>query len=183
MKKIAMAFATMIFMSTAVMAQNNGVQRPERQFDRAEMMKRQAEQMVTTYGLNQEQAEKLEKLNAEYADKLPMGMGMGMRGGRGGGQRPGGGGGGFGNRPNGGGGNMGAPNGQRPSREQMEERMKEMRANQEAYNGELKKIMTEEQYKKYEADQQQRMQRMQQRQQGGGGFGGGFGGGGFGGQQ
>jgi hypothetical protein len=179
MKKIAMAFATMIFMSTAVMAQNNGGQRPERQFDRAEMMKRQAEQMVTTYGLNQEQAEKLEKLNAEYADKLPMGMGMGMRGGRGGGQRPGGGG-GFGNRPNGGGGNMGAPNGQRPSREQMEERMKEMRANQEAYNGELKKIMTEEQYKKYEADQQQRMQ---QRQQGGGGFGGGFGGGGFGGQQ
>lgn len=174
MKKTAMAFAAMIFMSTAAMAQNNGGQRPERQFDRAEMMKRQAEQMVSTYGLNQEQAEKLEKLNTEYADKLPFMGGMGMRGGRGGGQRPGGGG-GFGNRPNGGG-NMGAPNGQRPSREQMEERMKEMRANQEAYNGELKKIMTEEQYKKYEADQQQRQQRMQQRQQGGGGFGGGFGG-------
>jgi hypothetical protein len=48
---------------------------------------------------------------------------------------------------------------QRPSREQMEARMKEMRANREAYNAELKKIMTEEQFSKYEAAEKQRMER------------------------
>ena len=82
---------------------------------------------------------------------------------------------------------------QQPSAEQMvefmardleltdEQKTKLVELNKE-YDQKLKTILSEEQYKKYEADQQQRMQRMQQRQQGGGGFGG-FGGGGFGGQQ
>ncbi|MBR5655461.1 MAG: DUF4890 domain-containing protein [Prevotella sp.] len=181
MKKTTLALATMMIMSTAAMAQNEGNgQRPE--VDRTEMIKQQTDQMVKDYGLNQEQAEQLLKLNTEYSGKIFMG---GMRGGRGGGQRPGGGG-GFGQRPNGGGNAPQMGNGERPSREQMEARMKEMRENQEAYTGELKKIFTEAQYKKYEKAQRQRMERMQQRSQGGfggGGFGGGMpmGGGGFGG--
>ena len=42
--------------------------------------------------------------------------------------------------------------------------MKEMKANREAYNGELKKIMTTDQFAKYEAAEKQRMERRSQRQ-------------------
>lgn len=161
MKKAIMALATTILISTSAMAQNENGQRPQRNFDKTEMVKRQTERMVSEYGLDKNQAEKLLQLNTSYADKMPR-MG-GQRGGRRGGPRPEA---GQRNRTDG---NTGAtqqanPNQQqreRPSKEQMEARMKEMKANQEAYNGELKKIMTDEQYAKYEANMKQRMQRPQ----------------------
>ncbi len=46
---------------------------------------------------------------------------------------------------------------QRPSREEMEKRREEMMKNMEAYNAELQKIMTEDQFKSYQADIQKRM--------------------------
>ena len=120
--------------------------------DRTEMVKNQTDRMVKEYGLNDEQAAKLLELNTSFADKMPR-----MRGG----QRPGGGQRG-GMRQRNTDGNTGATaQGERqgrPSREEMEARMKEMRANQDAYQGELKKIMTEEQFAKYQEDIQRRTQ-------------------------
>ena len=164
MKRITMALAATIMMSTAALAQNAQGNQPERRFDKTEMVKRQTERMVSEYGLNKEQADKLLQLNTSYADKLP--RMRGQRGGRRGGPRPEA---GQRNRPDG---NTGATQQanpdqqqrQRPSREQMEERMKEMRANMEAYNGELKQIMTDEQFAKYEANMKQRQERMQRPQ-------------------
>ena len=164
MKKTILAIAAAMMMSANVMAQGNQ-QRP--QMDPAEMMKARTEQMVKEYGLNEEQAKKLEVLNTNFAQKMPM-MPM-MRGQRGQGQRPQG--------------QMGQ--GQRPQRQQGDtirrgERpqgqgqrgqmnFEEMRKNMEEYNAELQKIMTEEQFKKYTENNQRRMG---QRGQRGGNFGG-----------
>lgn len=48
---------------------------------------------------------------------------------------------------------MGRPR-QRPSQEEMDKRFKEMKANQDAYNAEVKKIMTDAQYKQFTENQQ-----------------------------
>ena len=111
------------------------------------MVKAQTERMVQEYGLNEAQKAKLLELNTQYAGKLR----MGGRGGQRGGQRFGG--------PQGGNQQGSMQQGERPSREQMEARMKEMRANREAYNAELKNILTEEQFSKYEEAEKQRMER------------------------
>ena len=176
MKKTVMAIAAAMMMSATMMAQNEqpqGQQAP--QIDRAEMLKARTEQMVKDYGLNEEQAKKLEALNTEYAEKIPM-MPM-MRGQQG--QR--------GQRPQG---QMGQ--GQRPQRQQGDTarrgqrpqgqmgqmgqgqrpqmNFEEMRKNMEAYNAELEKIMTQEQFAKYRESMGRRMG-------GQGGQRGGFGGG------
>ncbi len=125
--------------------------------NKTEMIQRRTDMMVNRYGLNDKQKEKLQKLNTEYADKLG-GPGMGMRrGGHGGhgmghGMRPG-------QRPEAGG-NAPSREGKRPEmseeqRAQMKQQMEQMRKNREAYGAELKKIMTEEQYKKFQDDEQQ----------------------------
>lgn len=155
MKKTFFALIAAITLSTSVMAQNEEGRRPERQqMDRTEMVKRQTERMVQEYGLNEAQAAKLQEINTSYFEKMPR-MG-GRRGGGFGGPR-----GQMGQRRNTDGGNdatVQGENNERPSREQMEARMKEMRANQEAYEAELKKIMTEEQFAKYQENSQRRMQ-------------------------
>lgn len=151
MKKLMMTLVAALLMSATAMAQENNGQRPQRQMDPAEMAKAQTERMAEEYGLSAEQKDKLLELNTKYAGKIRMGGMRGMRGGQGG--------------PRGGQGGM--QQGERPSREQMEARMKEMRENQEAYKGELKKILSEEQFTKYEEAEKQRMERF-----GRGGFGG-----------
>lgn len=153
MKKSILAIIATVTLSTSAMAQSENGNAPQRpQMDRTEMVKNQTDRMVKEYGLNDEQAAKLLELNTSFADKMPR-----MRGG----QRPGGGQRG-GMRQRNTDGNTGATaQGERqgrPSREEMEARMKEMRANQEAYQGELKKIMTEEQFAKYQEDSQRRPQ-------------------------
>ena len=158
MKKMILAIAAVITMSANVMAQDDQQQQgPQpRQFDRAEMMKQRTEQVVKDYGLNEEQAQKLLELNNQFAEKLPMMM-MGR-------------------------GAMGGPRGQRPQAgQQRRERpqqadtarrgqmrgergnrpmmsREEMMKNMEAYNSELEKIMTPEQFAKYKDDMQKRMQ-------------------------
>ena len=151
MKKMMMAIAAAMMMSTGVMAQD-GPQpgdRGPRRFDPAEMMKQRTERMVQEYGLNEEQAQKLLALNTDFAEKMPM-MGRGHRGGMRGGRpqagerqrdrqepadttmRP-------------------APRGDRPqmSREEMEKVF-------EDYNAGIEKIFTAEQFKKYKENMEQR---------------------------
>lgn len=146
MKQIMISIAAMLMLSTAAMAQDNQGQRPNRQgFDRTEMIQRRTDGVVQKYGLNEEQAKQLLSLNTKYADQMgPRGMGMGMgRGGQGG-------------RRGGQGMGPGMAPGQRP---QMSDSLRQQMAEQQkAYEEELQKIMTPEQYKNYQADQEQRRQ-------------------------
>lgn len=155
MKKIVLAIVAAITLSATAMAQNENNQRRERrqQPNRTEMLKQRTDEMVKTYGLNEEQAQQLLELNTKYADKMGA-MGGFQRGGNDG-RRPQ-----MDRRQQRGtqGGDTVQAQPQRPTRENMEERRKEMEQNREAYAAELQKIMTEEQYKTYQADMQKRMQ-------------------------
>jgi hypothetical protein len=154
MKKIVLTMIAAVMMGATAMAQqanpNNG---ERRQFDPQEMVKQRTEATAKKYGLNEEQTQKLLDLNTRYQGKIgPMGGMGGMRQGQGRrqmGQRP------QGQaprraqndsvrserpRPQGGQGNFGGAN------------REEMRKNMEAYEAELKTIMTEEQYKAYQND-------------------------------
>lgn len=149
MKKMVLAIIAAITMATSMMAQGDNPQnRERRQFNPEEMMKRRTEQMVKDYGLNEEQTKQLQELNAKFAQT--MGRGRGFRPGGDRGQRP--------ERRE----RMAAPrtdsttvNGQRPEPNGFE-RMREAREN---YDKELQKILTEEQFKAYKADEEKRMNR------------------------
>ncbi len=162
MKKIVMTLVAAIMMGSAAMAQDNNSQQPKqgKKRNKTEMAQKRTDDMAQRYGLNQEQTAQLLKLNTEYADKI---------GPHRGGPRPAG-----GRRPRFGGGGM-MPEGvemmpgggdfgdmgpvmddeakMRAARHKMRE---QMRANRQAYNAELKKILTDEQFQQYEADQAQR---------------------------
>ena len=141
MKKMVLLFAAMLTL-TSVSAQTEGNkdERDNRRGDRTEWM-------VKELGLNDAQVEKVKELNAKYPELQR--RGRGPRG-----QRPG-----PGMQPQFGG-NQGAPQAgeqpQRPSREDMQKLFEERRAKMEAYNKELKEILTDDQYKAYE----KRMQEM-----------------------
>lgn len=137
-----------VLMSTSVVCAQNGERNNDgRKIDRMEMVKKRTERMARELNLSEEQTRKLQELNVEYADKMPQ---MGRRpGGRGMGpggmlrhradstqQQP-----------------------ERAGKEEMAARMQKMRAAREAYNAELRKIMTEEQFGKYVEAQKRRMQR------------------------
>lgn len=140
MKKTMLILAATIMMATAASGQET--QKVTKQkFDQTEMVKNQTDRMVKNYGLNETQAAQLLEVNTKFADKMPRrphGNRGGMRG-----QRP--------QHPD---------NAQqaRPSEEQIQARRAEMRANIEAYQAELKKIMTSEQYEKYTSDIKKRME-------------------------
>ena len=130
--------------------------------DKTEMAKMRTERMTQELGLNDKQQEQLLKLNTEFADKMPMRGPRGPRHGQGGhhGRQ------GSPQKPDidaqtGASPQAGAPDmkRERPSQEQMEARHKEMQANREAYQNELKKILTEEQMAKYQEAEKQRMER------------------------
>ena len=151
MKKIVLTMIAAVMMSATAMAQqanpNNG---ERRQFDPKEMVKQRTDETAKKYGLNEEQTAKLLDLNTRYMGKIgPMGGMGGMRQGQGHRQ--------MGQRP------QGAP--QRSQNDTVRsERQRpqgnfggganreEMRKNMEAYEAELKTIMTEEQYKAYQND-------------------------------
>lgn len=144
-----MAIVAAFTLSTAALAQEANNQQ-QRRFDPKEMVAQQTDRMAQRYALTDEQTEKLLALNTEFAGKLrPMGpQGRGQRM-----QRP--------PRQNN---NADAQTGATtPNREEMEARRKEMEANQQAYNAQLKEIFTEEQFEKYEADAKQMRERNQQR--------------------
>jgi hypothetical protein len=156
MKQIVMALTATLMMATAASAQDNKQQRPERRMDPSEMIQKRTDNTVKTYGLNEDQAKKLLELNKKYADKMGPRMG-GPRGGRRGGpgMRPDG---QTGASPRGGNGEGRRPELTEEQRKQMEARRQEMNETMKQYDAELKTIMTEDQYKAYQADRQKRMQ-------------------------
>jgi hypothetical protein len=141
MKKMIVTMMAAMLMSTTAMAQETQTeQRQHRKFDKTEMIKHRTDETVSRYKLDDKQAKKLLELNTKYADKIgPRGPHHGRHG-------------------------AGRPSmppkemkGERPEppkdNGKMQERRKEMEANMKAYDAELKKIMTEDQYKSYQADQ------------------------------
>lgn len=173
MKKMAMAIIALMMTSASMLAQNDNQPAPAnapQQMDPAQMVQQYTQQMVTTYGLNEDQARQLLQLNTEFADKMPPMM-MAPRGGRYG-QRPDSLRGRRGQRPQNGA-RMGGQRPQRPDSARQGRfgggqrgqrpmmKRQQMQQNMEAYQQQLEQIMTEEQFNRFKQDQQQRMQRFQ----------------------
>lgn len=149
MKQTIISIAALLLLSTAVMAQNEQGQRPERQrLDRTEMIQKRTDDVVKKYGLNAEQAKQLLSLNTKFADQ------MGPRGGRPGGMgmRPGN----RGPRPQGND-SLRQERRQRPQGQAGQQGRPQFNGQMQAYETELQKIMTPEQYKAYQADREERM--------------------------
>lgn len=169
MKKMMMmaVFATAFTLN--ISAQEVKENQDGQRFDRTEMIQRRTEAMAKQYGLDEAQQKKLVELNKKYPQAMPF-MG-GRHGGPRGGMRQG-----MGNRqrPDG-------DNGQRPRRQmgqggqgghggpgfgqrgRMGRPGMPDKATMEKYNSELKTIMSEEQYKKYEADRMEALKRFNER--------------------
>lgn len=145
MKTMILAIAAVFFMSTNAFAQGFG-QRDNRRFSPEEMVQRQTDRLASVLGLDDAQKTALLKLNKEFAGKRRPGMGFGPRSNRNRGERD-------------------TLNVNRPSNDQMKEMRAQMAETQEAYKAELKKILTADQFKKYEEQEKMMMQR------GGQGFG------------
>ena len=144
MKRQFFTMLAAVLISTSAMAQEEkNEQREPRKFDKTEMIKHRTDETVSRYNLNEKQAKKLLELNTKFADK------MGPRGGRHHGKHQH---------------QAGRPpmppkgqKGQRPEppmdKSKMKEQRKEMEKNMKAYDAELKKIMTPEQYKSYKENE------------------------------
>ena len=148
MKQMIMTLLAAVMVSTAAVAQDKDSNKPSVDNNRKqEMVKHRTDRMVEDYQLNDKQAKKLLELNTEYADMMrPRHHGHhghhgphGMRG-----QRP---------EPP-----KGDMKGERPEppKGERQDRRKEMMETMKAYDAELQKIMTAEQFEKYKADMQQR---------------------------
>ena len=145
MKKMMMTLLAAVVVSTAAVAQNKDDNKsPQDNNRRQEMVKHRTDRLVKDYQLNDQQARQLLELNTKYADKMrphhPRHHGPhGMKG-----QRP---------EPP-----KGDKKGERPEppKGDRQDRRKEMDETMKAYEAELQKIMTPEQFKKYQADMQQR---------------------------
>ncbi len=145
MKKILIMTLAFVGFSMGAMAQNEEKECCGKKVDKTEMIKQRTDRFVERYGLDQLQAEQLLALNTKYADKMPrmhkpngkgdMNKGQDMR--RKGGSMDG-------NVPQ-------PPVGDK----KMDDKRKEMEADREAYQKELKKILTKEQYAKFEADRKE----------------------------
>ena len=136
------ALVAMFTLTSVAIAQNNDGQRKTP--SREEMIQNRTDRTVKRYGLDAGQREKLLKLNTEFAGKLePMGGRRGFNRGQRGENRT----------------DSNQVQRQRPTKEQMEARMKEMKANHEAYQKEIRKIFTKDQFEKFQADQKQFQQR------------------------
>ena len=133
MKKMMMTLLAAVMVSTAAVAQNKDDNKsPQDNNRKQEMVKHRTDRLVKDYQLNDQQARQLLELNTKYADKMrphhPRHHGPhGMKG-----QRP------------------------EPPKGDRQDRRKEMDETMKAYEAELQKIMTPEQFKKYQADMQQR---------------------------
>jgi hypothetical protein len=164
MKRLFLTAFAAISISTMAVAQDNNHQPGQRPND-TEMAKKRTQDMVQTYGLDAKQEKKLLKLNTKYAGKMcpgPRMHGPGPQMMHGNGQQPSG---NDNERPPFPAPEMGNSNGQQmpapPSdadREKFEKRMQEGQSDMEAYHKQLKKIMTTDQYDRYQSDMKQKMQ-------------------------
>ncbi len=145
MKKMMMTLLAAVVVSMAAVAQNKDDNKsPQDNNRKQEMVKHRTDRLVKDYQLNDQQARQLLELNTKYADKMrphhPRHHGPhGMKG-----QRP--------ELP------KGDVKGERPEppKGDRQDHRKEMDETMKAYEAELQKIMTPEQFKKYQADMQQR---------------------------
>ena len=151
MKKMMLSLmAAMLIGTTAVAQEESQAQRPEKKFDKTEMVKNRTDKTVKRYGLNDKQAKQLLELNTKYADKMEPRGGRHHHGPKGGPGRP----------PKDAKGQRPEPpkdaKGQRPEPPKddakRQEHHKQMEETMKAYDAELKQIMTAEQYKAYKAD-------------------------------
>ncbi len=160
MKKTVLAIAATMLMSASAMAQDDTqARRDRREFNPEQMIQKRTDDMVKTYGLNEEQAAKVLELNKKRSEQM-----RSMRQHRGQQMRPEGrqpmkkdslne-----GQRPQ----RMERDGMKRPDRPRMEKGARdngrlEMRKQMEEYDNALKEIMTEEQFKAYKSDQEKRM--------------------------
>ena len=159
MKQMMMTLLAAVMVSTAAVAQDKDNKPSEDNNRKQEMVKHRTDRIVNDYQLSDKQAKQLLELNTKYADKIrphhrgPHGF-HGMRG-----QRP---------EPP-----KGDMNGERPEPPKglnqgerpmpptgdRQDRRKEMAETMKAYEAELQKIMTPEQFKRYQTDMQQRRER------------------------
>ncbi len=154
-----MTLAAALLISSAAFSQESEQQgqRP-RKFDKSEMVKHRTDEIVKKYSLNEEQAGKLLDLNTQYADKLGMGPRRGHHHH------------GMGRPPKGkpgmdkqvdassGATTQPAQESSRPKlteeqKAKFEAERKEREAAREAYEAELQKIMTPEQFTQYKSDE------------------------------
>lgn len=144
MKRMMMTMLTAVLIGSSVMAQEEKNEKREpRKFDKTEMVKHRTDETVSRYKLSDKQAKQLLELNTKYADKMgPRGFHRPHHHGRPGAGRP--------SMP------PKDEKGKRPEPPKDGAKMKEHRQQMEktmkAYDAELKKIMTDEQYKNYQAD-------------------------------
>ena len=155
MKKMMMTMIAAVLMSSAAFAQEEKKCECKcKQPDKTEMVKHRTDRVVKKYGLNDQQAASLLELNTKYADKFGgprghHGKKHSMRHGKKhegqadattGATTP---------QPRG---DKKRPELTEEQKAQFEARRQEMEANRKAYETELKKILTEDQFKQYEAD-------------------------------
>lgn len=147
MKKIVLTLVAVMAMGMSAVAQDSlQTKRERKQFNPMEMVNHRTDRMVKAYGLNEEQATRLKALNLKYAETMRPQHGMHDR--KNGNGMPGR----KGFRPD--------MNGKRPQQPAMNDSVRQaMRKNFEAYDAELKSIMTEEQFKSYTADREKMMNR------------------------
>ena len=122
-----MTLAAALFISSIALAQEKNDNRKQ------EMIKHRTERTVKEYNLNDKQAKQLLELNTKYADMMrPMHRhgGPGHHGMRG--QRP------------------------EPPKGDTKEMHEKMKKDMKAYDEELQKILTSEQYKNYKSDMEKR---------------------------
>lgn len=148
MKKLIITLmAAALISATATAQKEDKCKCPEKKFDKTEMAKHRTDDMVKDYKLNDKQAKQLLELNTKYADKMRPPRHHGPKPGHGPkadekGQRP---------EP--------PKDGQRPERPKdgkHEAHHKQMQETMKAYEAELQKIMTSDQFKAYQSDMQNR---------------------------
>ena len=133
MKRMILAVIAAVTIGTNAVAQQPQEHRHGKR-DKTEMVKHRTEDMTQQYGLSEEQSAQLLALNTKYADK------MAPRGGRHGHRHEGG-------RPEG---------GERRKPTMTDEQRQQHRQAMEAYDQELKGILTAEQFAKYKEDMDKR---------------------------
>lgn len=162
MKKLFMAIAAALMISSATYAQDGNYNNPQRgRFDKKEMIQRRTDKMVKEFGLDNNQAEKLLELNTTYADKLGtnnMGHAFG---------RPG-----FGRGPQGGNdkfrpdttmARMHHPQLNDEQKARMNKWREEIEANRKSYESALQGIMTADQFKAYQNSKNKMHENFKQR--------------------
>lgn len=130
MKKISLILVSLLMVGNLVMAQNRGNGRMNPRETAQEMTDR----MVKAYSLNDEQKTQLQTVNQQFLEDAQKRF-EAVRGQAG-----------------------NNPSGERPrmTPEQREKMQQEMKDSREAYNAQIQKILTEEQYKSFLKDEQER---------------------------